>query len=65
MTKELIFAGFGGQGVILAGKILCIAAMKEAAFCCATNCPAMSNTTTFACSVEFTMMFFPVAYTIA
>ena len=29
MTKELIFAGFGGQGVILAGKILCIAAMKE------------------------------------
>ena len=29
MTKEIIFAGFGGQGVILAGKILCIAAMKE------------------------------------
>lgn len=29
MTKEIIFAGFGGQGVILAGKILCVAAMKE------------------------------------
>lgn len=29
MHKELIFAGFGGQGVILAGKILAIASMLE------------------------------------
>jgi len=29
MHKEIIFAGFGGQGVILAGKIICIAAMME------------------------------------
>lgn len=29
MHKEIIFAGFGGQGVILAGKILSIAAMIE------------------------------------
>ena len=29
MTHEIIFAGFGGQGVLLAGKILCIAAMNE------------------------------------
>ncbi len=29
MTNEIIFAGFGGQGVLLAGKILCIAAMRE------------------------------------
>lgn len=29
MTTEIIFAGFGGQGVILAGKILTLAGMKE------------------------------------
>lgn len=29
MTEEIIFAGFGGQGVILAGRLLCIAAMNE------------------------------------
>ncbi len=29
MYSEILFAGFGGQGVILAGKILCIAAMKD------------------------------------
>jgi 2-oxoglutarate ferredoxin oxidoreductase subunit gamma len=29
MTERIIFAGFGGQGVILAGKIMCIAAMRE------------------------------------
>lgn len=29
MTKEIIFAGFGGQGVILAGKILCLAGMND------------------------------------
>ncbi len=29
MHNEIIFAGFGGQGVILAGKILSIAAMME------------------------------------
>ena len=29
MTQEIIFAGFGGQGVLLAGKILCIASMIE------------------------------------
>jgi 2-oxoglutarate ferredoxin oxidoreductase subunit gamma len=28
MTTSLIFAGYGGQGVILAGKLLCIASMK-------------------------------------
>ena len=32
MTQEIIFAGFGGQGVLLAGKILCIAAMREDKF---------------------------------
>ena len=26
---EIIFAGFGGQGVILAGRLVCIAAMNE------------------------------------
>ena len=29
MTTEVIFAGFGGQGVILAGKILTLAGMGE------------------------------------
>jgi 2-oxoglutarate ferredoxin oxidoreductase subunit gamma len=29
MRKEIIFAGFGGQGIILAGKIISIAAMVE------------------------------------
>lgn len=29
MTKEIIFAGFGGQGVILAGKVLCLACMND------------------------------------
>lgn len=29
MTTEIIFAGFGGQGVILAGKILALAGMGE------------------------------------
>jgi 2-oxoglutarate ferredoxin oxidoreductase subunit gamma len=29
MREEIIFAGFGGQGIILSGTILCLAAMKE------------------------------------
>lgn len=29
MTEEIIIAGFGGQGVLLAGKLLCVAAMRE------------------------------------
>ena len=29
MKKEIIFAGFGGQGVLLAGKIICNGAMHE------------------------------------
>lgn len=29
MREEIIIAGFGGQGVIMAGKLLCIAAMQE------------------------------------
>ena len=29
MHEEIIVAGFGGQGVIMAGKLMCIAAMKE------------------------------------
>ncbi len=29
MQERIIFAGFGGQGVILAGKLLCVAAMNE------------------------------------
>lgn len=29
MTEEIIIAGFGGQGVLLAGKLLAIAAMRE------------------------------------
>jgi len=29
MHEEIIIAGFGGQGVIMAGKLLCIAAMKQ------------------------------------
>ena len=29
MYEGLVFAGFGGQGVILSGKLLCIAAMNE------------------------------------
>ncbi len=29
MTEEIIIAGFGGQGVLLAGKLLCVAAMRQ------------------------------------
>jgi len=29
MKEEIIFAGFGGQGIILSGTIICLAAMKE------------------------------------
>lgn len=29
MQEEIIISGFGGQGVLLAGKLLCIAAMRE------------------------------------
>jgi len=29
MSERIIFAGFGGQGMLLAGKLLCIAAMRE------------------------------------
>jgi len=29
MTEEIIIAGFGGQGVLLAGKLLCVAAMRR------------------------------------
>ncbi len=29
MHEEIVVAGFGGQGVIMAGKLLCLAAMKE------------------------------------
>ena len=31
-TSEIIIAGFGGQGVLLAGKLLCVAAMREGRF---------------------------------
>jgi 2-oxoglutarate ferredoxin oxidoreductase subunit gamma len=30
--EGIFFAGFGGQGVILAGRLLCLAAMKEGKF---------------------------------
>jgi 2-oxoglutarate ferredoxin oxidoreductase subunit gamma len=29
MTEGIFFAGFGGQGIILAGRIVCLAAMGE------------------------------------
>jgi len=29
MREEIIFAGFGGQGIILSGMIVCLAAMRE------------------------------------
>ncbi|WP_020611492.1 2-oxoacid:acceptor oxidoreductase family protein [Sediminispirochaeta bajacaliforniensis] len=29
MKEEIVFAGFGGQGVLLMGKLLCVAAMEE------------------------------------
>jgi len=29
MTEEIVIAGFGGQGVLLAGKLLCVAAMRR------------------------------------
>ncbi len=29
MTETIFFAGFGGQGVILAGRLVCLAAMAE------------------------------------
>ncbi len=29
MTEELIIAGFGGQGVLLTGRLLCVAAMRQ------------------------------------
>jgi len=28
-TEEIIVAGFGGQGVLLTGKLLCVAAMRQ------------------------------------
>jgi len=29
MHEQLFFAGFGGQGIILAGRLVCLAAMQE------------------------------------
>jgi len=29
VTEEIVIAGFGGQGVLLAGKLLCVAAMRR------------------------------------
>ena len=29
MTESIFFAGFGGQGILLAGRLLCLAAMAE------------------------------------
>ena len=29
MNERIFFAGFGGQGIILAGRIVCLAAMRE------------------------------------
>jgi len=29
MLEKIIFAGFGGQGVILSGKLICVAALEE------------------------------------
>jgi 2-oxoglutarate ferredoxin oxidoreductase subunit gamma len=29
MREEIIFAGFGGQGIILSGMMVCLAAMRE------------------------------------
>ena len=29
MTETIFFAGFGGQGIILAGRLVCLAAMAE------------------------------------
>jgi len=29
MTEEIVIAGFGGQGVLLAGKLLCVASMRQ------------------------------------
>ncbi|MCX7031821.1 MAG: 2-oxoacid:acceptor oxidoreductase family protein [Spirochaetes bacterium] len=29
MTETIFFAGFGGQGILLAGKLVCLAAMSE------------------------------------
>ncbi len=29
MREEIVFAGFGGQGIILSGTIVCLAAMRE------------------------------------
>jgi 2-oxoglutarate ferredoxin oxidoreductase subunit gamma len=29
MREQIIFAGFGGQGIILSGTIICLAAMQE------------------------------------
>ncbi|OQX29845.1 MAG: 2-oxoacid:ferredoxin oxidoreductase subunit gamma [Spirochaeta sp. LUC14_002_19_P3] len=28
-TEEIIIAGFGGQGILLAGRLLCVAAMRQ------------------------------------
>ena len=32
MTEQIFLAGFGGQGILLAGKLLCLAAMGEGKF---------------------------------
>lgn len=29
MTETIVFAGFGGQGILLAGRLVCLAAMAE------------------------------------
>jgi 2-oxoglutarate ferredoxin oxidoreductase subunit gamma len=29
MREEMVFAGFGGQGIILSGMLVCLAAMRE------------------------------------
>jgi len=29
MTEEIVIAGFGGQGVLLAGRLLCVASMRQ------------------------------------
>jgi 2-oxoglutarate ferredoxin oxidoreductase subunit gamma len=32
MKEQIVFAGFGGQGILLSGKLVCLAAMEEGRF---------------------------------
>ena len=44
MQKEILIAGFGGQGVLFAGQVLAYAAMDTGIACCALFSLNVNNT---------------------